>query len=61
MDKKPTQTVISASFTGKINTGSYENESPYYAISETYTDTLQDNEVKERQKQLHKYLSLIHI
>lgn len=55
MEKKPTQTVISASFTGKINTGSYENESPFYSISETYTDVLQDGEIKQRQSELHKY------
>lgn len=55
MDKKPIQTVISTSFTGKINTGSYENESPFYSISETYADLLTDQEIKLRQSALHKY------
>jgi hypothetical protein len=48
---------ITASFTGKIPTGSYENESPFYALKETiefddeggYNDTA----IKERQQQLH--------
>ena len=50
---------ISASFTGKISTGNYENESPYFAIKETIERDedpgmqLADDVFKNRQKELH--------
>lgn len=52
---------ISSSFTGKISTGSYENESPYFHIKEVYEfdgtnmmspEVLNDEAVKERQAYL---------
>src|SRR3990167_3091604 len=55
---------ISASFSGKISTGSFENESPYFSVKETYelgensTEKEKadfDNEkfIQSRQKELH--------
>ena len=55
---------ISASFTGKISTGSYENSSPYYALKEVYeyekddlmyATALSDEQVQNRQNELHAF------
>lgn len=49
---------ISASFTGKINTGSFENESPFFSIKEIVEDIdsedyeVTDEHIKIRQKEL---------
>lgn len=56
------QIEISASFTGKISTGNYENESPYYAVKEVIelTDaesqslTFSDDLIKDRQRELNE-------
>jgi len=49
---------ISASFTGKISTGSFENESPYFSIKEIIEDEsalgLPDEAIAQRQKKLHE-------
>ncbi len=48
---------ISASFTGVISTGSYENEKPMYHVKEMYEfdpeEMWSDLEIQARQKQLH--------
>ena len=51
---------ISASFTGTISTGSYENEKPYYAVKEVIelgdevdSMTYEDFMINDRQKELH--------
>ena len=49
---------ISASFTGKINTGQFENESPFFSIKEIVEDIdsedyeVTDEHIKIRQKEL---------
>lgn len=44
---------ISASFTGKISTGEYENSSPFYAVKEVLEDcNYTDEEIKSRQQTL---------
>ena len=45
---------ISASFTGTISTGSFENEKPFFAIEEEIEDTLSDLDICSRQKELHE-------
>jgi hypothetical protein len=56
---------ISASFTGTIPTGSYENEKPFYSIKEilelesneeidSSLNLTQDIDIKQRQKELHQ-------
>lgn len=46
---------ISASFTGKISTGPFENASPFYSIKEIVEDGfLTDEQIKGRQKELHQ-------
>lgn len=49
---------ISASFTGKISTGNFENESPFYSIKEIIEENEEENisdiVVKERQRELHE-------
>ena len=50
---------ISASFTGVIPTGSYENERPFYAVKEILATedgevNLVDEEIIQRQEELHK-------
>lgn len=49
---------ISASFSGKISTGSYENMNPWYSIKEVIEEApgeeLSDIVIKERQQQLQK-------
>ena len=45
---------LSASFTGTIPTGSFENEKPFYSITETFDNcALGDVEIEIRHKQLH--------
>ena|SRR3990167_418432 len=47
---------ISASFSGKISTGSYENENPFFSLKESIEEDqflITDDWIKERQKQLH--------
>lgn len=51
---------ISASFTGKISTGNFENESPFYSVKEVieFEDSEErfkdeDGMIKSRQKELH--------
>lgn len=50
---------ISASFTGTISTGSYENEKPFYSIKEVIeidedqNTLITDFEIEKRQKELH--------
>ncbi len=47
---------ISASFSGKISTGAYENENPYYSIKETIEDGfLTDDQIKTRQEELQRF------
>ena len=50
---------ITASFTGTINTGSYENSKPFYGLKEVIeldnTDSLSDKFLVERQKELHGF------
>jgi hypothetical protein len=43
---------IVASFSGKISTGRFENENPFFSIKETWTG-LNDTEIESRQKALH--------
>ncbi len=52
---------ISASFTGVIPTGSYENAKPFYAVKEIIELTeegidleMTNEEIKDRQEELHK-------
>lgn len=51
---------ITASFSGKIPTGQYENESPFFALKEILEPleseflTVTDEEIKIRQQQLHQ-------
>lgn len=51
---------ITASFSGKIPTGSFENENPFFALkeiiepSETEVLTMTDEEIKSRQRELHQ-------
>ena len=50
---------ISASFTGVISTGSYENEKPFYSIKESLElesedEPIGDEEIKARQRGLHQ-------
>jgi hypothetical protein len=48
----PRQNVeICASFSGKISTGKFENEQPFYSIKETWTD-VEDQFIQTRQKEL---------
>ena len=44
---------IVASFSGKIATGRFENESPFFSIKETWSG-LTDGEIESRQKVLHE-------
>lgn len=50
---------ISASFTGKISTGQFENESPYFSVKEIleeeqFDTPLSDSVIKNRQEQLQQ-------
>lgn len=51
---------ITASFSGKIPTGSYENENPFFALKEIIEPlesevlTITDEEIKNRQHELHQ-------
>ena len=49
---------ICASFTGKIETGQYQNASPFFSVKEVIDEgdfpMITDSEIMERQKQLHK-------
>ena len=46
-------TEISASFSGKISTGKFENESPFFSFKETYSGAMTDQFMLERQKFLN--------
>lgn len=50
---KITETIITASFTGKISTGQFENASPFFSCSEKYNAYLSDENIKSRQAELH--------
>lgn len=52
---KPSETIIAVSFTGKISTGPFENSSPFFSLTETYSEQLTDEEVKGRQAALQKF------
>lgn len=45
---------IVASYSGKISTGRFENEAPFFSIKETWTD-INDEFLQQRQKYLHQY------
>jgi hypothetical protein len=44
---------IVASFSGKISTGKFENEQPFYSLREVWTDA-EDNFIQTRQKELEE-------
>lgn len=48
-------TEIIASFTGKISTGSYENEAPFFSLKETYSGDVDDEFINKRKQQLHNF------
>lgn len=49
---------IAASFTGKISTGAYENESPFFSVKDVMemdeADYIADEQIKSRQQELYK-------
>jgi hypothetical protein len=47
-------TEITASYSGKISTGNYENESPFFANKETWQGPLPDGFLQERQQYLYE-------
>lgn len=53
---------IVASFSGKISTGRWENENPFFSIKETWSG-LSDIEIESRQKVLHEmcYIRFIQV
>lgn len=50
----PKEVEIVASYSGKISTGRFENEAPFFSIKETWSN-IDDNFIQHRQKELHNY------
>lgn len=51
---EPIETIITASFTGKISTASYENSSPFFSLTEKYDCGFTDEELSLRHKELSR-------
>jgi hypothetical protein len=45
---------IVASYSGKISTGRFENEAPFFSVKEVWSD-VEDDFIQRRQKELHQY------